>query len=278
MRKPNLFLVGSPKSGTSLLWKILKDHPDIFFSKNPEKEINYFSYDELVHNSYYKDYKVKDEYSYLNLFKNGQSVKYLVDGSVSYFAYKTVPKKIFAFNPKAKIVIMVRDPVSRAFSHYNMDRRMGYAVKPFLEYLKNEDNKYHRFIHQYIENSLYFKHINNYLEYFDRDQIFILNLDQINKEIIKLYDFLGINLIEFKFNDKFVNANKAPRNSISRLFQHNRYLVTILKRFTPKLVVRFFEPFLYKKAELVELNADERRMLEKYTSDDYFMFNKKYIK
>ena len=43
MRKPNLFLVGAPKAGTSLLWAILKEHKDIFFSRNPEKEMNYFS-------------------------------------------------------------------------------------------------------------------------------------------------------------------------------------------------------------------------------------------
>ena len=59
MRKPNLFLVGAPKAGSSLLWTMLKEHKDIFFSTNPEKEINYFSYDELIQNSYYKDFKIK---------------------------------------------------------------------------------------------------------------------------------------------------------------------------------------------------------------------------
>ena len=58
MRKPNLFLVGAPKAGSTFLWTILKEHKDIFFSTNPEKEINYFSYDELNNNSYYRDYKI----------------------------------------------------------------------------------------------------------------------------------------------------------------------------------------------------------------------------
>ena len=44
MRKPNLFLVGAPKAGSSLLWTMLKGHKDVFFTTNPEKEINYFSY------------------------------------------------------------------------------------------------------------------------------------------------------------------------------------------------------------------------------------------
>ena len=129
MRKPNLFLVGAPKAGSSLLWTMLKEHKDIFFSTNPEKEINYFSYDELIHNSSYKDYKVRSENDYLKVFKKGQSVKYLVDGSVSYFAYPLIPKKLYEFNSDAKIIVIVRDPVLRAFSHYNMDKRTRKLLK-----------------------------------------------------------------------------------------------------------------------------------------------------
>ena len=59
MKNPNLFLVGVRKADSTLLWTMLKDHKDIFFSTYPEKEINYFSYDELIQNSYYKDFKIK---------------------------------------------------------------------------------------------------------------------------------------------------------------------------------------------------------------------------
>ena len=59
MKNPNLFLVGVRKVGLTLLLTMLKDHKDIFFSTYPEKEINYSSYDELIQNSYYKDFKIK---------------------------------------------------------------------------------------------------------------------------------------------------------------------------------------------------------------------------
>ena len=123
--KPNLFIVGAPKSGTSLIWSLLKDHNDIFFSKNPEKEINFFSYDELKSDSYYKSFKINSLERYLNCFKNANNQKYIVDGSVSYFAYPSVPNKIYKFNQDAKIVIIIRDPIERAASHYQMDVRMG---------------------------------------------------------------------------------------------------------------------------------------------------------
>ena len=277
MRKPNLFLVGAPKAGSSLLWTMLKDHKDIFFSTNPEKEINYFSYDELTHNSYYKDYKVKSEYDYLKAFKKGQSVKYLVDGSVSYFAYPSIPKKLYEFNSDAKIIVIVRDPVLRAFSHYNMDKRMGYVTEPFSEYLMNKDNKYDQYLHQYIENSLYYKHVNNYLEYFDRNQLFILQLEKINDDFDRLCEFLDIEKLKLESNNERINTNKIPMNIISRTLQHNRYLATTLKKVIPKKIVRYFNFLLYKKAENVQLKEVEKLLLEQYLNEDYFKFNKSYI-
>ncbi len=277
MRKPNLFLVGAPKAGSTFLWTILKDHKDVFFSTNPEKEINYFSYDELNTHSYYKDYKIKDEKDYYRVFKNGQAFKYIADGSVSYFSYPSIPEKIYKFNPEAKIIFIVRDPILRAFSHYTMDKRMGYAKESFLDYLINKDNKYDKFIHQYIENSLYYKHIYNYLKYFDKKQIFILELENFNNDFDRLCSFLDIQKIDISKKNKKINANKTPRNIISRTLQHNRYLATLLKKFIPKKVVSFFEILLYKKAEKIILTKSERILLEKYINDDYIKFKENYL-
>tara|TARA_B100000795_G_C22754882_1_gene421062 strand:- start:287 stop:1123 length:837 start_codon:yes stop_codon:yes gene_type:complete len=278
MRKPNVFIVGAPKAGTSFLWAILKEHKDIFFTTNPEKEINYFSYDELTQSSYYKSYKVKSEYDYLKAFKKGQSVRYLVDGSVSYFAYASVPKKLYEFNSDAKIIIIVRDPILRAFSHYNMDKRMGYATEPFSEYLINKDNKYKKFIHEYIENSLYYKQTNAFLEYFDESQMLVIRLEQIENDLHRLCRFLDIEAPENIDNKKIINPNKVPTNIISRTLQHNRYLATVLKKIIPKKVVLFFHFFFYKKAERIELNDGDRSLLEEYLQEDYEKFNKKYKK
>jgi hypothetical protein len=278
VRKPNLFIVGAPKSGTSLLWTILNKHEDIFFSSDPEKEINYFSFDELNFNSYYKSYKVSNEKDYLSLFKKGQSVKYLVDGSVSYFAYPSIPKKLYKFNSNAKIIIIVRDPILRAFSHYNMDKRMGYASEPFSKYLENEDNQYNQFFHQYIENSLYYKHTSNYLEYFDENQVFVLQLEKIYDELDRLYNFLDIKNESFVVKKEKINTNKTPINIFSRTLQHNRYLTTVLKKLIPSAVVRFFDFLLYSKAKEVSLIESDRLLLDSYLRKDYLMFNKKYLR
>jgi len=276
MRKPNLFLVGAPKAGSTLLWSILKKHKDIFTTKEL-KEVNHFSYDELIYNSYYKDYKIRNENDYLKEFKNGQSFKYLVDGSVSYFAYPSIPKKLYEFNSEAKIIIIVRDPIFRAFSHYNMDKRMGYATESLYEYLVNKKNKHEKFIHQYIENSLYYKHVNNYLEYFEENQICILQLENINDDLNKLFSFLDIEKLEYFKDHERINANKIPRNIIARTLQNNRNLTSKLKRFIPRALVSYFEFLFYKKADKVQLEKADRFLLEQYINEDYSKFNKRYI-
>ena len=275
--KPNLFLVGAPKAGSTLLWSILKKHKDIF-TTNELKELNHFSYDELTYNSYYKDYKIRNENDYLKEFKKGQSFKYLLDGSVSYFAYPSIPKKLYEFNAEAKIIIIVRDPIFRAFSHYNMDKRMGYATESLNEYLVNKKNKHEKFIHQYIENSLYYKHVNSYLEYFEENQICILQLESINDNLDKLCRFLEIDKLESFKDHERINPNKTPRNIISRTFQHNRNLTSKLKRFIPRELVSYFEFLFYKKAEKVKLEEVDRFFLEQYINEDYFKFKKRYLK
>ena len=275
--KPNLFLVGAPKSGSTLLWSILKKHKDVF-TTTELKEINHFSYDELIHNSYYKDYKIRNENDYLKEFKKGQSFKYLVDGSVSYFAYPSIPKKLYEFNDKAKIIIIVRDPIFRAFSHYNMDKRMGYATESLNEYLVNKKNKHKKFIHQYIENSLYYKQVNNYLEYFDENQVFILQLENINNDLEKLCSFLELDKLEYSKDQERVNANKIPRNIISRTLQHNRNLTSKLKIIIPRELVNYFKFLFYKKADKEQLEEVDRLLLEQYINEDYFKFKKKYLK
>tara|TARA_E500000331_G_scaffold345752_1_gene383708 strand:- start:6737 stop:7570 length:834 start_codon:yes stop_codon:yes gene_type:complete len=277
MRKPNLFLVGAPKAGTSTVWAVLKEHKDIFFAQNPEKEVNYFSNTELKNNSYYKDYEIKSEKQYLNIFRKGQHIKYIADGSVSYFAYLSVPKKIYDFNPEAKIIIIVRDPIDRAFSHFKMDKRMGYAKNSLLDYLKNKDGKHDNYIHQYIENSLYYKHTKNFLKYFDKKQVLIMRLDQLKLDFDKLYKFLDIERPKSVVFPT-INRDKEPTNNFTRMLQHNRHFAKVLKKFIPKKIARYFDFLIYKEAKKIYLTETERSILKKYLIEDYNKFNNTYKK
>src|SRR5882672_9220913 len=117
MKLPNFFIVGAPKAGTTSLYYYLSHHPEVFMS--PVKEPNFFSYDETVkQNLYHKEKGVGkfEEYRQLFASSNGHH-KAIGEASVSYLFYPSVPQRIHELVPKAKIIISLRNPVERAYSH-----------------------------------------------------------------------------------------------------------------------------------------------------------------
>ena len=105
---PNLFIIGAPKCGTSSMIHYLSKHPQIFVSK--VKEPHYFNKDS-GHRYYF------EEKDYLNLFSEAnESHSYLCEGSVWYMYSEVAIEEILRFNPNAKFIIMLRNPVSMFFS------------------------------------------------------------------------------------------------------------------------------------------------------------------
>lgn len=271
--RPNLFLVGSPKCGTTYLWSKLKEHPKIFAPKFPEKEINFFSYNNLKNDSYYKFYGIGKKNDYLDLFKNSTGEKYLMDSSVSYFTDEEAPKKIFKFNSKSKIIIMFRDPVKRALSHHSMDFRMGLANNSLSKYLL--DSQLKEFYVQYVHNSMYYKYSKNYIDAFPKKQILIIDFNDKKNISEKISNFLSIDFDNdfFDFSER-INSNRAPKNLISKYFQRNRQITTVLKKYLPKKIINKFEPYLYSKEIRIEHSDEEKKILEELLIKDWTSFKK----
>ena len=271
--RPNLFLVGSPKCGTTYLWSKLKEHPKIFSPKFPEKEINFFSYDNLKNDSYYKFYGISKKNDYLDLFKNSTNEKYLMDSSVSYFTDEEAPKKIFKFNSKSKIIIMFRDPVKRALSHHSMDFRMGLANNSLSKYLF--DSQLKKFYVQYVHNSMYYKYSKNYIDAFPKKQILIIDFNDKKSIPEKISNFLSIDFDNhfFDFSER-INSNKAPKNLISKYFQRNRQITTVLKKYLPKKIINKFEPYLYSNEIRIQYSDEEKKILEELLIKDWTSFQK----
>ncbi len=267
--EPNLFIVGAPKAGSTFLYEKIKQHPALFYTQT--KELNYFSQQELEAESYYRDFRIKDKEKYLDLYKKvSREQKYAIDASVSYFAYPKVPQRIHEFNPEAKIIIMLRNPVKRAFSHYLMDRRMGYANQPFLEYLKNK-NEYKAHYVQYIGNSNYAKNVQGYIDVFGVENVLVLKLERIKEKIPKVFDFLGIPPMAVNTEER-INQNKEPKNGIARFFQKNRNITEIIKRVMGKQTIKKMSSVIYKPAQKIEMNQKEKQLLKQILEKDIEFF------
>jgi len=269
MKRPNLFIVGAPKAGTTFLYQKLKDHPDLFFPTI--KELNYFSFDELISLSYYKDYKIGKLNKYENFYSEARTQKYLVDGSVSYFAFNKTADKIKKYNSEAKIIIILRDPVERAYSHYLMDKRMGYAKHSINEYI-NENELFHAHHLQYIGNSNYKRNIEVYLKVFKPENVFIMKLESLKIDFDKLISFLNIDKISVETNDK-VNENKEANNKLARFFQKNRNVTERIKRFIPVSLIKWANKRLYSRVGKAEMSVNDRLLLEKELAEDIIYYN-----
>jgi hypothetical protein len=105
MKKPNFFIVGAPKCGTTALSEYLRDHPNIFFSQ--PKEPYFFATDFPNHR------QCSDFDDYLGLFHGTSSSNYLAagEGSAGYLYSREATRNIYEYNPEAKLIVMLRNPV-----------------------------------------------------------------------------------------------------------------------------------------------------------------------
>ena len=121
-RKPNLFIIGSMKSGTTLLWKLLGSHPSIYMCS--PKEPSYFvEPDQLgvLQPFLWKQGYWRSEERYLKLFQSDKNELFFGEASVYYthLPHATgVAERLNRFNPQARLIYIMRDPIERTISHY----------------------------------------------------------------------------------------------------------------------------------------------------------------
>ncbi|NJL34400.1 MAG: sulfotransferase domain-containing protein [Chloroflexaceae bacterium] len=108
--KPDFFIVGAPKCGTTAMTDYLNQHPDVFVPV--VKEPDFFGSD-LTGRRY-----TTNLHTYLALFEPGRG-KLCGEGSTAYIISKQAAQEIYNFNPEAKIIIMIRNPVDMLYSLHN---------------------------------------------------------------------------------------------------------------------------------------------------------------
>ena len=124
MKRPNLFIIGAPKCGTTALSEYLREHPKVFFCR--PKEPYYFAEDMVNCRT------VADEESYLALFKRADPARHTIvaEGSVFYLSSTVAVERIEAFQPEARYIVMLRDPVALVQSFHAQLLRMGTEDEP----------------------------------------------------------------------------------------------------------------------------------------------------
>lgn len=212
---PNLFIVGAAKAATSSLYTILRQHTDIFFPSDANKEPAFFS----------TLYGMNDLRAYLQLYENATGYeRFFGDASTVYLTDPSSANLIYEYNSDARIVIMLRDPVTRAYSLYNWMVQEGFEYSPtFEKALANEKIRRTKAIpnilepeyyydYLYFESGLYHAQLKKYFNLFAKENIYICLFEDFvadpDREIKKLLKFLGLEQ-NFQYESALVNKSRA---------------------------------------------------------------------
>jgi len=200
MRRPNFFIVGAPRCGTTSVYIYLWQHPEIYVSVH--KEPHFFGSDLTPLAG-----AIREEHLYLQLFAGAGDRPRVGESSVWYLLSERAPREIRAFSPDAKIIILLRDPVPMSYSLYTLYTRSGNEdLATFEEALAAEPERRQG---RRVPSGAYFpegliytdvaKHaakVERYFEVFGRENVHCILFDDFVRDTAAAYrrtlEFLGV--------------------------------------------------------------------------------------
>ena len=241
-QKPNLFIVGAPRCGTTSLYTYLSAHPDIYMPSN-KKEPGFFGRDVYP--------RTMSLERYLQLFKNGENKKYRGEASTWYLYSKTTAKEIELFNPESKIIIIIRNPIEAIYSFYYFNRLNGKEPLSFKRALEAEKQRKkgrnlpkrphpRTVVYHYKSIYKYFEQIKRYYDIFGKEDVKVILFEEFKAKTAATYKktlkFLGVDDSYKPESFEVINPNK----NIKSRFLYNIYAghttLLVAKKLMPKSI------------------------------------------
>jgi len=292
--RPNFFIVGAAKSGTTTLAYMLAKHPQLYFS--PIKEPNYFSED-INPDTFKRDYRnrtvfvtdayfrslplkelhlsfVRSESHYMKLFDAALDEIAIGEASTTYLYSKVAAKNIHDFNREAKIIAILRNPGSRAYSHYLMGLRFGYTRLPFRQAFEldmKETEKGWGISKLYMELGMYYNQLKRYYDVFPASQIRIYLFEELEADTQVLFNdlcsFLEIEQLPLSEMKKQNEALLPKYPLINKLLSN-----TGLRGLTESLISVSFKKkmkqLLFQDTNIPSLGEEDRKFLQDVYRED----------
>ena len=210
VRKPDFFIVGAPRCGTTAMYEYLRQHPEIYMPER--KEPHFLGSDLRVLRKF--TYYTPNLNRYLALFKEGQSKKRVGEASTLYLKSRMAASEIKEFSPHASIIIMLRNPVDMIHSlHAHVVDLGAEDIEDFERALEAEtdrsrglkipkgcgivDSLLYRDITRFSEQ------VGRYFKIFGRENVYVINYDDFRDNTPAVYGTV-LNFLE-------VNSNFQPR-------------------------------------------------------------------
>ena len=261
---PNFFIVGAPKAGTTSLYEHLRRVPGVYMS--PIKEPYYFNTINLVTVSSMPP--IRDEAKYLSLFQGVKDEVAIGEATAAYLRDPATPKRIHEAVPGARIIMLLRDPVERAFSHYLARVREGFQLLSFQEALRED-----RYNDTYLEPGFYAQQVKRYLDTFGPERVKILIFEEFIQDtkgaVSDVLRFLGVNGQPSVSVGKAYNAFAMPRVRWAYRFLKNRWARRAGRALIPgplRMLVR--ERVLLKRVSKPAMPQEAKKLLEDLYRED----------
>jgi hypothetical protein len=279
LKKPNFFIVGAPKCGTTAMNNYLAQHPEIFMA---QKELHFFGADLKMKNKI-------SEAEYLENFKHAGNKKIIGEASVWYLYSKTAAAEIKNFSPDAKILIMLRNPIDVIYSLHSQHLiNANEDVEDFERAfeLDNERSKGRNFpdslefveLPSYRDSALFAQQVKRYNDAFGNENVHIILYEDFKNNLSKTFNqtlsFLALRSVA-EIKTQIINPNKKVLSlSLHRLIKYpSNRLKTVVRKIVPfkklrhKLMVLLLN-FNIKTKKRKDLDKRLRNELKDIFSND----------
>ena len=217
--KPDFLIIGAMKSGTTILYDYICEHTDVIKAK--QKEIHYFTL-----------YPDKGNDWYFSHFKSCKK-KITGEASPTYLHLANtdgLPSSIKKLLPDVKIILIVRDPVERAISHFfhyqkvnkikeliNIDINLFFSMS--FKNASNRTTSLDRYLHDILSFSAYYKNYMNFVKVFGSEKILVLNNNELiatpHETMQRVFNYLGLKAYDSELFDQFKYSTGSSVKALS---------------------------------------------------------------
>ena len=243
---PDFVVIGSTKSGTTSLHYYLIQHPRIISERN----VHFFEYMQTNSIEWYRAHFPTKAYKNFKKLTVGEQ-------TATYLFHPLIPKRIHTTIPNAKLIVVLRNPVDRAYSNYKHQVREGIEKRTFEEAIKSElkrieicknnseykinnDDFSNHVIFSYLRHGIYVDFIKAWMEFFTKEQFLILPTYDLNnnraKFLKQVFDYLNVQNFEIKDVERqnvgeYKKLDKSMRKFLVDYYRpHNERLFKLLEK------------------------------------------------
>ena len=196
----NFIVCGTQKGGTSALDAYLREHINICMAT--KKEVHFFDNEDFFSN------KIPDYSLYHSNFTHiTKHHKAIGESTPIYMYWHNAPKRIWTYNPKMKLIVVLRNPIDRAYSHWNMEQSRNKDNLSFWDAIQNEKERcqaalpYQHRTYSYVDRGFYLEQLQRLWFYFSKDRVLILKYEHLKNQaqetLRDICNFLEVDQFEY---------------------------------------------------------------------------------